>query len=90
MGRQQTLDAADAIAIFDFGAEAMFVPVASGTLEGAGFYDTAQSASLPAMPLDASDAITGFGFNVESRPTMIGLSVTVPESGCSCRHGGSW
>lgn len=52
MGRQQTLDAADAIAVFDFGAEGMFVPVASGTLQGAGFYDVDQAVSRMATPLD--------------------------------------
>jgi hypothetical protein len=52
MSRNQTLDAADAIAVFDFGAEGMFVPVASGTLQGAGFYDADQAVSRMATPLD--------------------------------------
>ncbi len=52
MGRQEILDAADAIAIFDFGAEGMFVPVASGTLQGAGFYDADRAVSRLATPLD--------------------------------------
>lgn len=52
MGRKEILDAADAITVFDFGAEGMFVPVASGTLEGAGYYDSAQSISRLATPLD--------------------------------------
>lgn len=52
MGRQQTLDAADAIAVFDFGAEGMFVPVASGTFQGAGFHDPDEAISRYATPLD--------------------------------------
>jgi hypothetical protein len=52
MGRQEILDAADAIAVFDFGAEGMFVPVASGTLQGAGFYDADKAVSRMATPLD--------------------------------------
>lgn len=52
MGRREIMDAADAIRVFDFGAEGMFVPVASGTLQGAGYYDTTQSVSRLATPLD--------------------------------------
>lgn len=52
MGRREIMEAADAIVVFDFGAEGMFVPLASGTLQGAGYYDTTQSVSRLATPLD--------------------------------------
>lgn len=52
MGRQDSLDAAEAISVFDFDVEDLFVPMASGTLEGAGFYDPEQAVSRLATPLD--------------------------------------
>ena len=54
MGRQDSLDAAEAISVFDFGVEDLFVPMASGTLEGAGYYDPEKAVSRFATPLDFS------------------------------------
>ena len=54
MGRQDSMDAAEAIAVFEFNVEDLFVPMASGTLEGAGYYDPEQAVSRFANPLDFS------------------------------------
>ena len=52
MGRQESLDAAEAISVFDFGVDGLFVPMASGTLEGGGIHDPDEAVSRYVTPLD--------------------------------------
>ncbi len=52
MGRREVMDVADAIGVFGVGIEGLFVPIASNTSQGTGFYDAEAAVSRLATPLD--------------------------------------
>ena len=52
MGRREIMEVADAVAVFNVGIDDLFVPVASNTSQGTGFYDADAAVSRLATPID--------------------------------------